>query len=97
MPRSFLRSRRLALALVEIVVVGQLQRLGERCRGNRRCRRCGDRGLVGHGRGRDQVLLAQLHGVDAGDARGFLDRRARARSSPPAGRRRDRGRSAPCW
>ena len=71
---QLLAPRRLALALVEILVVGKLQRLVEEAGKIAAVVGGADRGLVGHRRGRNEILPAQPHGVDAGDARGFLDR-----------------------
>ena len=71
MPRSFLRLRRLAPALVEIVEVGELQRLVDNRREIAAVIRI-DRRLERHRRRRNEVFLAQPHGIDAGDARRFL-------------------------
>ena len=62
-----------ALALVEIGVVGQLQRLVDDAGEIAAVVSVADRGLVRHRRRRNEILLAQPHRVDAGDARGFLD------------------------
>ena len=77
-------------ALLEAVVVGERQRLVEDDLELAAVDRGADRGLVGHGLRLDQVAAAQLDRIDAGDARGLVDHAARACSSLPAGRRRDR-------
>ncbi len=63
---------RLAPALLEAVVVGELQRLVEYDVELAAVDGGADRGLVGHRLGLDQVAAAQLHGIDAGDARGLV-------------------------
>ena len=62
MPRSFLRLRRFALALVEIGVIGKLQRLVDDRREIAAVISIADRGLERHRRRRNEVLLAQPHG-----------------------------------
>ena len=69
----FLAPRRFALALVEIGVVGELQRLVDDAGEVAAVVGVADRRLERHRRRRNEILLAQPHRVHADDARGFLD------------------------
>ena len=97
MPRSLPRAFGFGAARGEAVELRQLRRLlhvafefaaivGE-----------GQRGLVRHRLGRDQVAAAQLVRTDAKLARGDIDDAARSCRSLRDGRHRDTPRWAPCW
>ena len=73
MPRSISALRRLALALVEVGVVGERERLVDDAGEVAAVVGVADRGLHRHRRLRNQVLLAQPHRIHADDARGLFD------------------------
>ena len=72
-PRSLPFAFELALALLEALEIRERQRLVEDFCEFAAVEHRADSGLVGHGGGGNEIALSQRHGIDARNARGFLD------------------------